>query len=120
MIVRVFAYANCDTCRKALKFLAERKIAHEVVPIREQPPTVGELRAMLGHVGGDLRRLFNTSGRDYKELNMKERLPKLSTEEALALLAGNGNLVKRPFALTASAGVVGFKPEEWKRFPAAL
>ena len=120
MSLRVFAYKNCDTCRKALKFLAERKIAHEVVPIREQPPTVADLRAMLGHVGGDLRRLFNTSGRDYKEMNMKERLPKLSVEEALALLAGNGNLVKRPFALTASAGVVGFKPEEWERLADAL
>ena len=119
MSVRVFAYKNCDTCRKALKFLAERKIAHEVVPIREQPPTVKELRAMLGHVG-DLKRLFNTSGGDYKEMNMKERLPKMSAEEALALLAGNGNLVKRPFALTAKAGVVGFKPEEWERFAAAL
>ena len=119
MSLRVFAYKNCDTCRKALKFLAERKIAHEVIAIREQPPTVKELRAMLGHVGGDLRRLFNTSGGDYKELNMKERLPKLSIEEALTLLAANGNLVKRPFALTASAGVVGFKPEEWERVLAA-
>ena len=120
MSLRVFAHANCDTCRKALKFLAERKIAHETIAIREQPPTVDELRAMLGHVGGDMRRLFNTSGRDYKELNIKERLPKLSTDEALALLAGNGNLVKRPFALTAREGVVGFKPEEWERFLAAL
>ncbi len=119
MSVRVFAYKNCDTCRKALKFLAERKIAHEVIAIREQPPTVAELRAMLGHVG-DLRRLFNTSGQDYQTMNMKERLPKMSAEEALALLAGNGNLVKRPFALTAKAGVTGFKPEEWERFAAAL
>ena len=119
MKVRVFAYAKCDTCRKALKFLAERKIAHETIAIREHPPTVRELRAMLGHVG-DLRRLFNTSGQDYQAMNMKERLPKMSADEALALLAGNGNLVKRPFALTAKAGVVGFKPEEWERFVAAL
>ena len=119
MSVRVFAYAKCDTCRKALKFLAERKIAHETIAIREQPPTVKELRAMLGHVG-DLRRLFNTSGGDYKQMNMKERLPKMSADEALALLAGNGNLVKRPFALAAKSGVVGFKPDEWERFVAAL
>ena len=119
MSLRVFAYANCDTCRKALKFLAERKVAHEVIPIREQPPTVAELHEMLGHVGGDLRRLFNTSGRDYQATNMKERLPKLSVEEALALLAGNGNLVKRPFALSARAGVVGFKLEEWERLAAS-
>ena len=119
MSLRVFAYKNCDTCRKALKFLAERKIAHEVIPIREKPPTVKELRAMLGHVGGDLRRLFNTSGGDYKALNLKERLPKMSVEEALAMLAANGNLVKRPFALSAKSGVVGFKPEEWEQFAAA-
>ena len=119
MSLRVFAYKNCDTCRKALRFLAERKIAHEIVAIREQPPTVRELRAMLGHVG-DLRRLFNVSGQDYKMLNMKDRLPKMSADESLALLAGNGNLVKRPFALTAKAGVVGFKPEEWERFVATL
>ena len=119
MSLRVFAYAKCDTCRKALKFLAERKIAHETIAIREQPPTVKELRAMLGHVG-DLRRLFNTSGGDYKQMNMKERLPKMSADEALALLAGNGNLVKRPFALAAKSGVVGFKPDEWERFVAAL
>ena len=120
MSLRVFAYANCDTCRKALKFLVERKIAHETIAIRERPPTVAELRAMLGRVGGDLRRLFNTSGRDYKEMNMKERLPKLSTDEALTLLAANGNLVKRPFALADRAGAVGFKPEEWERLVAAL
>ena len=113
--MRVFAYAKCDTCRKALKFLAERKIAHEVVPIREQPPTVIELHSMLRHVGGDMRRLFNTSGGDYKELNMKERLPKLSTEEALALLASNGNLVKRPFLLAGQSGLVGFKELEWEK-----
>jgi arsenate reductase len=116
MNLRVYAYKGCDTCRKALKFLAEKKIAHEVIPIREQPPTVAELRAMLGHVGGELRRLFNTSGQDYKALNMKERLPKLPAGEALALLAANGNLVKRPFALTKTAGVVGFKPDEWETF----
>ena len=119
MSLRIFAYAKCDTCRKALKFLAERKIAHEVIAIREQPPTVKELRAMLAHVG-DLRRLFNTSGQDYKALNLKERLPKISAEEALALLTGNGNLVKRPFVLTAKAGVTGFKPEEWEHLVAAL
>ena len=116
MKLRVYAYAGCETCRKALKFLAERKIAHEVIAIREQPPTVAELRAMLGHLGGELRRLFNTSGRDYKAMNLKNRLPKLATGEALALLAANGNLVRRPFALSRTAGVVGFKPDEWEPF----
>ena len=120
MSLRVFAYANCDTCRKALKFLAERKIAHKTIAIREQPPTVAELRAMLGHVGGDLRRLFNTSGRDYRAMNLTDRLPAMPADQALALLAGNGNLVRRPFALAAKSGVVGFKAEEWERFLAGL
>jgi len=113
--LRVYAYQGCDTCRKALKFLAEKKVAAEVIAIREQPPTVAELRRMVGYVGGDLRRLFNTSGGDYKALGMKDRLPAMSEAEALALLAEHGNLVKRPFALGAKTGAVGFKPEEWAR-----
>ena len=115
MSLRVWAYAGCATCRKAQRFLAERKIAHELIAIREQPPGVAELRAMLTHVGGELRRLFNTSGQDYRALNLKERLPKLSVDEALALLATNGNLVKRPFALGKNRGAVGFKPDEWEQ-----
>ena len=115
MKLRVYAYENCDTCRKALKYLAAKKIAADVIPIREQPPTVAELREMLGYVGGDLKRLFNTAGQDYRALDMKTRLPKLSVDEALELLAGNGNLVKRPFALTAKSGLVGFREEEWEK-----
>ena len=114
MNLRVWAYTGCETCRKAQKFLAERKIAHELIAIREHPPGVAELRAMLAHVG-DLRRLFSTSGGDYKALNMKDRLPRMSVDEALALLAANGNLVKRPFALGKDRGTVGFKPDEWER-----
>ena len=115
MALRVYAYEKCGTCRKALKFLAAKKIAHEVIPIRQQPPTIAELRAMLAHVGGDLRKLFNTSGQDYRALDLKSRLPNLSKDEALALLAGNGNLIKRPFALTPKSGVVGFREEEWEQ-----
>jgi arsenate reductase (glutaredoxin) len=114
MSLRIYAYKNCDTCRKALKWVEARGVKHEVAPIREQPPTVPELRAMLKKVG-ELRRLFNTSGQDYKALNMKERLPKMSEDDALALLARNGNLVKRPFVLSAKAGTVGFDEEEWDR-----
>ena len=119
MSLRVYAYANCDTCRKALKYLAAKKVAHEVIPIRDQPPTVAELRTMLGYIGGDLRKLFNTAGQDYRALDMKTRLPKLSVDEALALLSGNGNLVKRPIALGTKSGVVGFKEEEWDQVIAA-
>jgi arsenate reductase len=115
MKLRVYGYEKCGTCRKALKFLAAKKIAHEVIPIRAQPPTVAELRTMLAHVGGDVRKLFNTSGQDYRALDLKTRLSKLSVDEALKLLAANGNLVKRPFALAPKTGVVGFREEEWER-----
>ena len=116
MSLRVYVYEKCDTCRKALKFLADRHLVAEILPIRQQPPTLVELRKMLGARNGEMRRLFNTSGLDYKALKMKDKLPGLSEAEALALLSANGNLVKRPFLLTAEGGLVGFKPEEWERF----
>ena len=114
MSLRVYAYKNCDTCRRALKWLAGRKIAHEVLPIRETPPSLAELKTMLGQVG-EMRRLFNTSGEDYRTLNMKERLPKMTPAEALALLSTNGNLIKRPFAIQGATGTTGFVEEEWER-----
>jgi len=115
MSLRVYAYEKCDTCRQALKFLATHKIAHEVIPIRERPPSLTELRAMLGYMAGDVRKLFNTAGQDYRALDLKTRLPKLTLDEALALLASNGNLVKRPFALTDHAGTVGFREDAWEQ-----
>ena len=111
--MKVFTYDKCDTCRKALKFLKESAVSYENVPIREMPPTVDELRRMLGFVG-DIKRLFNTSGRDYKEMKMAERLPTLSEAHALGLLAGNGNLIKRPFLLAKNGGTTGFKQAEWE------
>ena len=112
-MIRVYAYDKCSTCRGALKFLAARGIQPEVIPIRERPPTKAELKTMLGYLGGELRRLFNTSGQDYKTLSMKDKLPTMSEAEAFDLLSKNGNLVKRPFLLTKNAGAVGFKEEEW-------
>lgn len=113
--IRVYAYSGCDTCRKALRFLESRGIEVEVLAIRETPPTPEELRRMLKHLGGDLRRLFNTSGQDYRALGLSERLPGMSVDDALGLLAANGNLVKRPFLLGPDIGLVGFREEEWKR-----
>jgi arsenate reductase len=113
--LRVYAYSCCSTCRNAIKFLNEYGISHEVLPIRETPPKVGELRKMLKHVGGEVRKLFNTSGLDYKAQGLKNRLPAMPAGEALALLSCNGNLVKRPFVIGGDdVGLVGFKPEQWK------
>jgi arsenate reductase len=113
MSFKVYAYAGCGTCRKAIQFLTRQGIAFEVVPIRETPPSRAELETMLGHVGGELRKLFNTSGRDYQALNLKDKLPKLAPAAVLDLLAGNGNLIKRPFVLGKGFGLVGFDEAKW-------
>jgi arsenate reductase len=113
MTVRVYEYAKCSTCRQALKFLDARKKPYRAVPIVEQPPTEAELRAMLAFQGGDLRRLFNTSGVVYREMGLGEKLKTLSEREAISLLAKNGKLVKRPFVLLGDRGLLGFKPDEW-------
>ncbi len=113
--MKFYEYKGCDTCRRAKKFLEARGLAFDALPIREQPPTPAELKRMLAIYGGDLRRLFNTSGGDYKAMKLAERLPKLTVDEALALLAANGNLVKRPFLLTDTSGLVGFKQPEWEQ-----
>jgi arsenate reductase len=114
-MIRVYAYEKCGTCRKGLKFLAARGARAEIIPIRERPPTKIELKRMLALLGGSLRQLFNTSGLDYKKLNLKARLPTLSEAEAIGLLSTNGNLVKRPFLLTSGGGAVGFKEDEWRK-----
>jgi arsenate reductase (glutaredoxin) len=110
--MKLFTYNKCSTCRKATKWLNEHHIAFEELPIRETPPSVGELRQMLDHTG-DLKKLFNTSGQDYRALGMKDKLPAMSTEEALELLASNGNLIKRPFLLDSDKGITGFKEDTW-------
>lgn len=114
--MKVYCYSGCGTCRKALQFLESNGIAFESIPIREHPPSLAELRQVLRAYGGEIRRLFNTSGLDYKKQQLKDRLPKLSEADALALLAGNGNLIKRPFVVRGATGLVGFKPDEWKAF----
>lgn len=112
-MTKVYTYAKCSTCRKAVKYLQARGLAFKEIPIRETPPNRPELKRMLKQYGGDLRRLFNTSGGDYRSLELKSKLPGMTVNEALALLETNGNLVKRPFLLTQSACAVGFNEAEW-------
>ena len=112
----VYTYAQCDTCRKAVKWLKEQGIAFEERPIRQTPPTVNELRAVLVANGSVLRKLFNTSGRDYREQKLGETLPKMSEAAALKLLSDNGNLVKRPFVVGSNVGLVGFDPKVWAEY----
>lgn len=111
--MKVYTYKNCGSCKKATKWLDAEGIAYEELPIRETPPSVAELRTMLGHQNGEIRKLFNTAGGDYRELNLKDKLPDMSEADALDLLSSRGNLVKRPFVLGDGYGLVGFKEELW-------
>lgn len=109
----LYTLRNCSTCRAAVKWLEAHQIAYREKPIRETPPGVAELRTMLAGQQGELRRLFNTSGREYRALGLAEKLPRMTEAEALGLLAGNGHLVKRPFLLGSGVALVGFDEKTW-------
>lgn len=114
--MKLYQYPNCSTCRKAAKFLQQNNIEFESIVITETPPSKTELLTMLNSYKGETKKLFNTSGLQYRELNMKETLPTLSDEQAIDLLSKNGKLIKRPFLLKGDQGVVGFKEELWQAF----
>lgn len=119
MGIKVYEYSGCSTCKQALKFLDQKGVTFERIPIVETPPTIKELRQMLDHVvadGGSLKNLFNTSGVQYREMGIAKKLENAMTEaDALKLLSENGKLIKRPFLLTPKGGAVGFKPEKWTK-----
>ncbi len=110
----MLCYAKCGTCRKAKKWLEEKGIAYSERPIREENPTREELIAWRERSGLPVRKLFNTSGTLYKEMQLKDKLPSMSEEEMFDLLATDGMLVKRPILLTGQKVLVGFKEEEWE------
>lgn len=119
MSIKIYEYKNCSTCKNALKYLDTKKLKYEKSPIVDQPPTISELKKMLEHVksgGGSFKNLFNTSGVQYREMEIAQKIKDGMTEDqALKLLAKNGKLIKRPFVLTATNGAVGFKPEVWAK-----
>lgn len=116
--MKIYEYKNCSTCRKAIQYLDSKKIAYERVAIVDSPPTLTELKRMLSYLktaGGSLKNLFNTSGEQYRELKIADKLKAgLSEAEALGLLAKNGKLIKRPFLLTKNNGTVGFNQKVWE------
>ncbi len=119
MPIKIYEYSACSTCKQALKFLDAKGIKYDRVPIVDQPPSLKELKSMLDFVkadGGSLKNLFNTSGVQYRELGIADKLKSGMTEAAaLKLLSENGKLIKRPFLLTPKSGAVGFKPESWSK-----
>jgi arsenate reductase (glutaredoxin) len=112
-MLTVYTLSNCDTCRAATKWLRGQGLPFNERAIRETPPSRTELHAALEANAGELRKLFNTSGRDYREQKLGEKLPGMTESAALKLLAGNGNLVKRPFLIGNDVALVGFDPVVW-------
>ncbi len=109
----VLCYPKCSTCKKALAWLEEKGISVQVRDIKEQRPTAEELSQWLRLSGLPLKRFFNTSGLQYKALGLKDRLPGMSQEEQLELLATDGMLVKRPLLVGEGFVLVGFREAEW-------
>ena len=110
----VLVYKKCTTCQKALKWLKDNNIAYEERPIKEENPTLEELRRWHEKSGLPLKLFFNTSGNLYKELQLKDKLADMTQEEQLQLLATDGMLVKRPLLVTEDYVCPGFKEENWR------
>lgn len=108
-------YPKCSTCQKAKKWLDENGIQHNDRHIVNDRPTEEELTKWINDSGYPVKRFFNTSGLKYKELGLKDKLPEMSQEEQIALLAEYGMLVKRPIIVDGSKILVGFKQEEWEQ-----
>lgn len=107
-------YPKCTTCQKAKKYLTEKKLQFEERDIKTDNPTKEELTSWYKMSGLPLKRFFNTSGMLYKEMQLKDKLPDMTEDEQLSLLATDGMLVKRPIVVTDEKVLVGFKEKEWE------
>lgn len=112
-MVQFICYPKCTTCRKAQKRLDDNNVEYELRDIKENNPTFEELSNWYKLSGLPLKRFFNTSGLLYKSMNLKDKLPEMSEDEQLKLLATDGMLVKRPLLIGDDFVLVGFKENDW-------
>ena len=108
-------YPPCSTCKKAKQWLLSRNAEFSARHIKEHNPTAEELDAWQRRSGLELKRFFNTSGMVYRELGLKDKLPAMTRQEQLELLASDGMLVKRPILVTEEAVLVGFRQADWEK-----
>lgn len=113
MPITVYHYPACSTCKKALRWLDAHGVAHERVHIVDSPPSVAVLRKAWKQSGLPIAKLFNTSGASYREGGFKDRLPGMSDDDALAALAADGKLIKRPLVLGDGFALVGFREADY-------
>ena len=108
-------YPKCTTCQKAKKYLEDKSIAFDERHIKENNPTLEELKAWYKQSGLPLKKFINTSGLQYKALQLKDKLPTMSEDEQLELLASDGMLVKRPLLISDDFVLIGFKEADWAK-----
>ena len=113
-MIKFICYPSCTTCQKALRWLDDNKIEYELRDIKENNPSLEELSAWYKISELPLKKFFNTSGLLYKSMELKDKLPTMSDEKQLKLLATDGMLVKRPLVIGEDFVLVGFKENEWK------
>ncbi len=111
--MRLFIYPKCSTCKKAVKYLEEKKIEVEIRDIVLENPSYEELEEFIKISGKDINKFFNTSGMKYRELGLKDKLSEMSDEEKIKLLASDGMLVKRPMLVGDNFVLNGFREKEW-------
>ena len=113
-MIKIYCYARCTTCKKALKWLDEKGIEYETIDIKADHPDEEALRKYHVASGLPLKRFFNTSGTLYRELELSKKLPDMSEDEQFSLLASDGMLVKRPLAVSGDLVLAGFREAEWQ------
>lgn len=109
----VYIHPKCSTCQKAMAFLKAQAVAVTIKDITVTPPSLSELKAMLEFQNGNIKKLLNTSGQLYREMQLASKLPNLSHDDILLLLSQHGMLVKRPFLLAQNVGLIGFSEAQW-------
>ena len=115
IMIKFICYPKCTTCQRAKKWLDDKKIEYELRDIKLDNPTIEELTEWYNKSGLPIKKFFNTSGLLYKSLDLKNKLPEMSKEEMLKLLATDGMLVKRPLLIGDDFVLVGFKEAEWDK-----
>lgn len=113
-MMKIYCYDRCSTCKKALKWLDEKGIEYELIDIKCDNPDKETLEKYYRASGLPLKRFWNTSGIPYREMGLSRKLPEMSEDEQLSLLATNGMLVKRPLLVGDDVVLTGFKESEWE------
>ena len=113
-MIKVYCYSKCSTCNKALKWLDANGIKYESLDIKEQHPDKDTVKDLNTRSGLPLKKFFNTSGKLYREMELSKKLPDMTDDEVLELLASDGMLVKRPLLVTDKTVLAGFKEDAWK------